>query len=97
LATPAQSRLSICSIALFFRVSLTWSSEWADARLDRPEWNADALGLGGWAIDDVCVVANVDGVCGDGKITAHETCDHGADNADAPDACRSWCPSRSGR
>jgi len=45
----------------------------------------------GWAIDDVCVVANVDGVCGDGRVTAHETCDRGADNADAPDACRSWC------
>jgi RHS repeat-associated protein len=34
-------------------VSLTWSSEWADARLDRPDWNADSLGLGGWAIDVV--------------------------------------------
>ncbi|HET9851634.1 MAG TPA: RHS repeat-associated core domain-containing protein [Candidatus Limnocylindrales bacterium] len=32
-------------------VSLTYSTEWADGRLDRPVWNADALGLGGWALD----------------------------------------------
>ncbi|MEO7729798.1 MAG: hypothetical protein ABIY55_02415 [Kofleriaceae bacterium] len=51
----------------------------------------EGLQFGGWAIDDVCVVANVDGVCGDGRVTAHETCDRGADNADAPDACRTWC------
>ena len=57
-------------------------------------WSLTADGgleFGGWAIDDVCVVANVDGVCGDRRITAHETCDNGDDNADAPDACRSWC------
>jgi hypothetical protein len=51
----------------------------------------EGLEFGGWAIDDVCVVANVDGVCGDGRVTAHETCDRGADNADAPDACRTTC------
>ena len=49
------------------------------------------LQFGGWAIDDVCVVANVAGVCGDGLVTAHETCDHGVDNADRADACRTWC------
>jgi len=51
----------------------------------------EGLQFGGWAIDDVCVVANVNGVCGDGVITAHETCDNGADNADRPNACRTWC------
>ncbi|HET9621954.1 MAG TPA: hypothetical protein VFP84_11345 [Kofleriaceae bacterium] len=49
------------------------------------------LELGGWAIDDVCVVANAHGVCGDGKLTAHEECDDGMFNADVADACRSWC------
>src|SRR5688500_5449683 len=34
-------------------VSLTYSTEWADGRIDRPTWNADALGLGGWSLDVV--------------------------------------------
>jgi hypothetical protein len=51
----------------------------------------EGLEFGGWAIDDVCVVANVNGVCGDGRVTAHEACDDGANNADRPDACRTWC------
>jgi hypothetical protein len=49
------------------------------------------LQFGGWAIDDVCVVANVNGVCGDGVVTAHESCDDGEANADRPNACRTWC------
>lgn len=32
-------------------VSLTYSSEWADGRLDRPHWSAAGLGLGGWSVD----------------------------------------------
>lgn len=51
----------------------------------------EGLEFGGWAIDDVCVVANVNGVCGDGMLTAHEACDDGAGNADRPNACRTWC------
>jgi len=51
----------------------------------------EGLQFGGWAIDDVCVVANVNGVCGDGVVTAHETCDLGAGNADRPNLCRTWC------
>jgi hypothetical protein len=51
----------------------------------------EGLEFGGWAIDDVCVVANVNGVCGDGLVTVHETCDDGAGNADRPNACRTWC------
>jgi hypothetical protein len=51
----------------------------------------EGLEFGGWAIDDVCVVANVNGVCGDGVITAHEVCDDGAGNANRPNACRTWC------
>ncbi len=32
-------------------VALTYSTEWADGRLDRPTWNASTLGLGGWSLD----------------------------------------------
>lgn len=49
------------------------------------------LELGGWALDDVCLVANPDAICGDGIQTATEQCDNGIANADAPDACRSDC------
>ena len=51
----------------------------------------EGLEFGGWAIDDVCVVANVNSVCGDGVVTASEACDDGAGNADRPNACRTWC------
>ena len=51
----------------------------------------EGLQFGGWALDDVCVVANVNGVCGDGVVTAHEACDNGAGNADQPNACRTFC------
>jgi hypothetical protein len=49
------------------------------------------LQFGGWALDDVCVVANVSSVCGDGVTSSHETCDDGGRNADVPNACRTWC------
>jgi hypothetical protein len=49
------------------------------------------LQFGGWTLDDVCVVANVNGLCGDGNVTAHEACDDGAGNADTPNTCRTWC------
>lgn len=32
-------------------VALSISTEWAKGRLDRPEWDAAALGLGGWSLD----------------------------------------------
>ena len=51
----------------------------------------EGLQFGGWTIDDVCVVADTSSVCGDGKVTAKEACDDGVDNADRPDACRTWC------
>ncbi|HEU0035339.1 MAG TPA: hypothetical protein VFQ53_32240 [Kofleriaceae bacterium] len=51
----------------------------------------EGLHLGGWALDDVCVVANIHSVCGDGVKTPTEQCDNGADNADAPNHCRTYC------
>nr|HEX4314441.1 hypothetical protein [Kofleriaceae bacterium] len=49
------------------------------------------LEFGGWALDDVCVVANPHSICGDGVQSATEQCDSGPANADAPDACRTDC------
>jgi hypothetical protein len=51
----------------------------------------EGLEFGGWALDDVCVVANVHSVCGDGIVSSHETCDDGPANADRPNTCRTWC------
>jgi cysteine-rich repeat protein len=57
-------------------------------------WELDAddeFELGGWNLDDVCVVANIHSVCGDGVKTINEQCDEGAANADVPDTCRTTC------
>jgi len=34
-------------------LALTWSSQWAPGRTDRPGWDASALGLGGWSVSAV--------------------------------------------
>ena len=47
--------------------------------------------LGGWNLDDVCIVANPRSVCGDGTKTGAEQCDAGDLNADAADVYRSNC------
>ena len=52
----------------------------------------EGLQLGGWQLDDVCVVANIKSVCGDGIKSPTEGCDEGAANSNAPDAkCRTYC------
>lgn len=49
------------------------------------------LQFGGWSIDDVCIVANINSICGDGVTSRTEGCDEGAGNADLPNRCRTWC------
>ncbi|MEP6864665.1 MAG: hypothetical protein ABJE66_28850 [Deltaproteobacteria bacterium] len=49
------------------------------------------LQFGGWTLDDVCIVANPNSICGDGIKTVTESCDNGSANADAPDKCRTFC------
>jgi len=50
------------------------------------------LHLGGWTLDDWCIVGWVPLVCGDGKVMGPEECDDGEANSDSlPDACRSDC------
>jgi MYXO-CTERM domain-containing protein len=57
-------------------------------------WELDSNGsfeLGGWTLDDVCIVANTNSVCGDGVKSYYEQCDDGAGNADVADTCRTTC------
>jgi hypothetical protein len=49
------------------------------------------LELGGWHLDDVCIVANINSVCGDGVKSPTEGCDEGVMNADEPNRCRTYC------
>jgi len=49
------------------------------------------LAMGGWAIDDLCIVANTKAICGDGVKTPTEVCDDGVNNADEPNRCRTYC------
>ncbi|MDB4958730.1 MAG: cysteine-rich repeat protein [Myxococcales bacterium] len=49
------------------------------------------LELGGWQLDDVCIVANPYAICGDGVKTPTEGCDNGIANEDKPNACRTDC------
>ena len=54
--------------------------------------DAGGVNLAGWSLDDVCLVAKADEICGDGKIAPYEQCDNGSANSDtAPDACRTDC------
>ncbi|HVV86021.1 MAG TPA: DUF4215 domain-containing protein [Kofleriaceae bacterium] len=57
-------------------------------------WQIDSdegFQLGGWNLDDVCVVANVNSVCGDGRLSGAEQCDLGDGNRDVADTCRTTC------
>jgi MYXO-CTERM domain-containing protein len=49
------------------------------------------LEFGGWQIDEMCIVANPNSICGDGNLTLTEECDDGADNANTADHCRTYC------
>lgn len=69
------------------------SSRVSDRKL-RVAWSLrsdEGLNLGGWALDDVCIVANPNSICGDGITSSTEQCDDGMANADAPDKCRTRC------
>lgn len=55
-------------------------------------WSDQGLEIGGWNLDDFCVVAAAGSICGDGILTGSEQCDDGALNSDTdPDACRTTC------
>ena len=49
------------------------------------------LQFGGWQLDDVCIVANPNSVCGDGVKSSTEQCDNGGSNNDLPNLCRTDC------
>ncbi|MFN0252072.1 MAG: MYXO-CTERM sorting domain-containing protein [Kofleriaceae bacterium] len=70
-------------------------SGWSPSRNLQVSWELTSdmgLHLGGWQLDDVCIVANVNSVCGDGVRTPTEGCDLGPANSDKPDSeCRTFC------
>jgi hypothetical protein len=70
-------------------------SGWSPSRNLQVGWELTSdqgLHLGGWQLDDVCIVANVNSVCGDGVRTPTEGCDLGPANSDKPDSeCRTFC------
>lgn len=50
------------------------------------------LELGGWTIDDFCIVAVPSSICGDGQVSGAEECDDGSANSNGnADACRKNC------
>ena len=50
------------------------------------------LNFGGWTLDNVCIVAFVPSVCGDGVVSGLEECDDGDGNDDGgADSCRTSC------
>jgi MYXO-CTERM domain-containing protein len=51
----------------------------------------EGLELGGWQLDDVCIVANPYSICGDGVKSRTEQCDNGTLNADVADTCHTDC------
>src|SRR3569623_2619565 len=55
------------------------------------------LALGGWNIDDVCIVttAKTAGTCGDGTVDTGEQCDDG--NTPAGDGCSAPCQDETGK
>lgn len=57
------------------------------------ELKSDAgLEFGGWTIDDFCIVANANAICGDGEVFGSEECDEGDANSDTEaDSCRTSC------
>ena len=50
------------------------------------------LQMGGWTLDDLCIVAWIPPRCGDGRVSTGEECDDGTQNSNVePDACRARC------
>ena len=49
---PCDQQAAVLSIPIVdTNLALTYSSQWAAGRLERPTWNADGLGLGGWSVN----------------------------------------------
>jgi uncharacterized protein (TIGR03382 family) len=69
-------------------------SPWFYGHTVEVSWDLKAdngLHFAGWNLDDVCIVANVTSICGNGIVDPYEQCDNGAANADQPDLCRTDC------
>jgi uncharacterized protein (TIGR03382 family) len=76
----------------FHDVDMTQAAQQGTVQVRFEIASDSGLELGGWTIDDFCIVAYQPSVCGDGVITGTEVCDDGAGNSDTtPDACRTSC------
>jgi MYXO-CTERM domain-containing protein len=76
----------------FHDVSLAGTIEDRSVQLKYEIDSDTGLQFGGWTIDDFCIVANVNAICGDEELFGPEQCDDGSANSDEnPDACRANC------
>jgi YD repeat-containing protein len=67
---PCDQQAAVLSIPIVnTNLALTYSSQWAAGRQDRPNWNAGGIGLGGWSINALQRYDTADGVllAGDGS------------------------------
>jgi RHS repeat-associated protein len=67
---PCDQQAATLSIPIVdTNLALTYSSQWAVGRQDRPNWDADGLGLGGWSINVLQRYDAADGIliAGDGS------------------------------
>lgn len=80
----------------FHDVSLAGTSEDGSVQIKYEISSDGGLELGGWTIDDFCIVANANAICGDTTLYGTEECDNGDENSDTEaDACRSNCQAAS--
>ncbi len=81
----------------FHDVALSGTTDGAQTVQIKYEISSDGgLEMGGWNIDDFCVVANANAICGDSELYGTEQCDDGGQNSDTQaDACRSNCQAAS--
>jgi MYXO-CTERM domain-containing protein len=76
----------------FHDVSLAGTGEDGSVQIKYEIDSDGGLEFGGWTIDDFCIVANANAICGDSTLYGTEQCDNGDQNSDtAADACRSDC------
>ena len=76
----------------FHDISLAGTSKEGSVQIKYEISSDGGLELGGWTIDDFCIVANANAICGDSTLYGTEECDNGDQNSDtAADACRSNC------
>ncbi|HEY0138324.1 MAG TPA: hypothetical protein VGB85_29770, partial [Nannocystis sp.] len=80
----------------FHDVDISGAAAGGQVQLEFALASDGGLEMGGWNVDEVCVVGTEQGpppsFCGDGIVDAGEACDNGPANSDTtPNACRTDC------